>query len=132
MKVGDPAAVLRRFLIAITTFDVEATLALLTEDATIEFPYAGKNFAGRLSGRDEIVAFCGWGRAEFGALRVHDLEVCALHPIGSRAVAEFRTTGHRSSTDRPYANRYVGLAWTAGRRIVQYREYFDPLADRRS
>jgi len=132
MMPSDPAAVLRRFLMAITKFDVEATLAVMTEDATIEFPYAGENFAGRLSGPDEIVSFCKWGGAEFGALQVHDLEVCSLHPIGSRAVAEFRTTGHRSSTDRPYANRYVGLAWTDGPRIVRYREYFDPLADRRS
>lgn len=64
-------------------------------------------------------------------MQVHDLDLSALHPIGRRAVAEFRSTGHRASTDRPYANRYVGLAWTDGDRIQRYREYFDPLVDRR-
>ena len=50
----------------------------------------------------------------------------------NRLVAEFRSTGRHLRTGRPYANRYVALAWTVSSHIIRYREYFDPLADRRA
>ena len=57
LTAADPAAVLLRFLKAITRFDTEAVLALLAEDAVIEFPYAGKGFpaSDRRPRRDRIV-----------------------------------------------------------------------------
>jgi acetyl esterase len=137
--VDDAAAALRRafsvtevvdlpleWLRRLAQLDIGSVLELLAEDAVLEMPLAPPGLPSRIEGRDAIAGFLG-GHQVFSRLAFHDVDIHTTDDP-ELAVIEFRSEGEFAATGKAYQNRYALVMRVRAGRIVQYREYFNPMA----
>ncbi|RYG80525.1 nuclear transport factor 2 family protein [bacterium] len=102
-------------------------LAMLADDAVMEFPYAPAGLPHRLEGRAAIGNYL----AALSALLAFDrIAQPIVHRTSDRDVTilEFAGFGRGIPNGEPYEQRYISVIRTLNGRIVQYRDYWDPLA----
>lgn len=107
--------------------DIHAWLDLIAEDAVVEFPYSrGLGTTPRLEGKPAIAAYFTSAIQAFRDLTFRDVR---LHPgrDPSVAIAEAHGTAIIAPTGKRYEQDYVMVVRARGGRIVEYREYWNPL-----
>jgi hypothetical protein len=107
--------------------DIERWLALFTDDAVVEFPYAaGLGLPERLEGREAIRRYFGETPKHFRGLvftkfqryLTTDPEVALAEAHGSATIA---------ATGRQYEQDYFMVLQAREGRIALYREYWNPI-----
>jgi ketosteroid isomerase-like protein len=107
--------------------NIERWLELLTDDAVVEFPYAGSlGVPARLEGRDAIRRYFVETIAKFKDLTFTDVR---RYPTLDPDVALMEVHGSATilPAGLPYEQDYVILVKARGGRIALYREYWNPL-----
>jgi len=116
-------AVVERIIAAIGDLDVEAALALTTEDLVLEFPYRADGGERRLQG-DDARKFMRALPNLFSKLPFTEVVVHGRLPSGL-IVAEYRSDG-LTKAGVAYPNAYVGFFEFRDGLVARWREYFDP------
>ena len=75
---------------------------------------------------DLMAAYSGYGNTI--RLRSADKLVVDHAENGSVVIIEYQVHGTVLATGGPYDNRFVSIITVAGRKIVHWRDYMDPLA----
>ncbi|MCA9626452.1 MAG: nuclear transport factor 2 family protein [Myxococcales bacterium] len=119
-----PEELFEAFQEASLSQDADAFAALFSDDARLEFPFAGLAFAGRAAIRER--AHQVW---EGSPLRVQSFRVtsCKQSPDGC-LVAEYQVQGSAGSVVRPFSVGGVAVLEARGGQILRLREYLDPSA----
>lgn len=106
--------------------DVEPWVEMWAEDGSIEFPYAPPGYPERIDGKAAIREYM---RAFPNNLSIERFHPPVFHPTLNPSVmlVEFSCEGHAVATGRPYNQRYVGVITTRDGRIVNYKDYWNPL-----
>ncbi|HPG28923.1 MAG: nuclear transport factor 2 family protein [Spirochaetaceae bacterium] len=114
--MSDPKSVARAFYDAMNARDVEAILALYTEDARTwvlgEGPFAGWHPVSRAA----LEGF-------FGIFPELRFEIRSMISEGDVVAMEVESAGRMN--DRPYANRYHNRLLVRDGRVAELKEYFD-------
>ena len=119
--------VVRRYLEALRRLDPEAMFAELDEDVVLELPVAPEGMPKRVEGKKAFAEFFApvaaglWKEIRFPTLDVR------AEADPELVVAEYTSEGIFAN-GRPYANTYVNLCRVRGGKIVETKEFFDPLA----
>jgi len=99
---------------------------LLAEDVIFDFVITVPNYPRHVVGRDNLVElYRGYGSTFFLG-RCYDLRV-HRSPSTSTAVLEYSSEGRIVATGEPYSNRYISVVAIEDRKIVEWRDYLDPL-----
>lgn len=94
-----------------------------TEDFVLELPYADPPL--EIEGKEAVRAYLRQALGTFSIeISVTETLVC---PERDAVVAEYVSEGHVTSTQEPYANRYIGVFLFRGDRICRQREFYNPL-----
>lgn len=102
----------------------DSLLGLFADDVIFEFPYAPDGLPKRLEGTAALARHL----EKLGPLITFGpMELQAVHPSGETVVFEFSCTGQGSRTGAPYNQDYVSVVTLRDRRIVRYRDYWNPL-----
>jgi len=101
-------------------------IELWDEAGVCEFPYAPDGNVRRLEGRAAIYDYM---TAYPGRFSIDSVERLRVHPMLDPQVAAVEVTikGTAVETGRPYNQSYVMFVEVGGGKIVQYREYWNPL-----
>ena len=107
--------------------DIHGWLDLFADDAIVEFPYApAVGTPARLVGKPAIAAYFGGASGTFRELRFS-----ALRPFPSadpeQAIAEVHGSALVGPAGKPYEQDYVMVLRTRAGKIVEYREYWNPI-----
>ena len=106
--------------------DLDAMLAVLSDDVVVEMPYEEVRGFGRTDKdgfrRTLELVLSLYDRFEIQLDRTFELE------DGAGVVAEYRSDATLSGSGVPYRNRYCGVFLVRGDRICEWREYNDPRA----
>jgi ketosteroid isomerase-like protein len=125
-SLGSFSSMLRKALGDRIQADASTFLEMVAEDVVMEFPYSPPGFPVRLDGREaiakhleglsDIIAFDRMGEP-------------TVHPSTDRNVViiEFEGFGSGVATGEPYDQTYISVIRTGGGRILQYRDYWNPL-----
>jgi ketosteroid isomerase-like protein len=113
---------IKRLQTAQSSRDWAAMAAAFDDDAVFELPYIGESFRGR----DEIVARMRPSLERMNGLRFFDFDIRPMAEAGCY-VAEFKGSAVISTTGLPYDQIYIALFRIRDGRVVQFREYMDPL-----
>lgn len=111
---------------ALLAGDVETWMSLWADEGCMEFPYAPPGMIQRLEGKAAIGAYM---RDFPQKLRVTRFSEPTIHQTLEPTVmiVEVACEGTAVSTGRPYPQRYVSVIETRDGRIVNYRDYWNPL-----
>lgn len=120
-----PVAVLSGFLDALGSLDPDRAFSYFATDGTFAFPYAPPGMPAQARGEKQLAAMLR-GMAMFDDIAIYDREVHATDDA-EVAIATFAARAHLRG-GRPYANRYVSVARIRDGRILEYSEYFGPIA----
>lgn len=114
---------IRSFLAAVGEGDVDAMARHWTEDYVLELPYADPPlvFEGKQAAREYLKGALGVFSMQ---LQVTDLYEC---PDQDAVIAEYVSEGKATTTNKPYANRYIGIFIFSGEKVCRQREFFNPL-----
>jgi ketosteroid isomerase-like protein len=99
---------------------------LLAADVVFDFVITVPDYPRHVVGRDNLIElYRGYGSTFFldrcDDLRVHQSD--ATHSV----VLEYASQGKVVATGYPYSNRYVSVITLKDRKVVQWRDYLDPL-----
>lgn len=100
---------------------------LLADDIEMEFMCAAPGTPKGISGRQTIIeAFAGYGDTL-------TLESCTLSNYYRTdkpgvVIVEYTGLGHGTQTGKVYDQRYLSVLTTKDRKIVHWRDYWDPIA----
>ncbi|MDO8361911.1 MAG: nuclear transport factor 2 family protein [Actinomycetota bacterium] len=119
-----PTEIVRRAIQHLGAFEIDAVLALTTDDLVLEFPFRGDGGPRQVQGADAR-AFMRAMPKLFTSLPFHDVEVHGELPSG-QVVAEYKSNGLTRS-GRSYPNAYIAIFTLRDGRIAHWREYFDPM-----
>jgi uncharacterized protein len=119
----DDAAVVRRAIDFVGALDIEAAIALTTDDLVLELPFRADGGPRRLEG-DDARRFMRSLPKLLAQMSFHDVVVHGQLPSGA-VVAEYRSAGI-TRAGRDYPNAYVAFFCLRDGRIASWREYFDP------
>lgn len=100
---------------------------MLADDAVMEFPYAPPGLPSRSFGRAAVHEHL----TRLAKLIAFDrMSQPHVHETSDpeTTIIEFEGHGRGVVTNEPYDQRYISVVRTAGGRIVQYRDYWNPLA----
>jgi uncharacterized protein len=117
---------IRAYLDAVGTLDVDAVAPLFHEDGKVVLPYAPQGFPPCIDGREAIDEYY---RAlpqmitplNFDNYRIHALEV------DGEFVAEYTSDCTIKNTGASYRNTYVTRVSVRDERIAVLAEFFDPI-----
>ena len=101
-------------------------LAMMSEDAVMEFPYAPVGQVKQVSGRTELAAYL----ARLGeVLAIDSISAPRVHRTVDPGVVilEFTGTGRGLRTGKPYDQTYISVITVRDGRIAHYRDYWNPL-----
>ena len=97
---------------------------LLADDVVFDFVITVAGYPRRVVGRDNLIElFRGYGSAFPGDCA--DLRVPS--PSTSTVVLEYSSHGKVVATGYPYGNRYISVVTIKDRKVIQWRDYLDPL-----
>jgi ketosteroid isomerase-like protein len=99
---------------------------LLAEDVVFDFVITVPGYQRHVVGRSNLIElYRGYGSSLFldscDDLRVH------YAPATSTVILEYSSHGHVVGTGYPYSNRYISVATLKDRKIIEWRDYLDPL-----
>ncbi|HEY1968547.1 MAG TPA: nuclear transport factor 2 family protein [Pseudonocardia sp.] len=124
---SEQVATVRRYLTGLKTLDLEAMMAELDDDVVLELPVAPEGMPKRVAGKDAFRDFFGpvaaglWSEIAFPTLEVRGEADPEL------VIAEYTSKGIFKN-GQPYQNTYVNLCRVRKGKIVETKEFFDPIA----
>lgn len=121
------AATFRRGLQSLMDGDVAGWTSMWAEDGAMEFPYAPPGYPQRLDGKAAIDDYM---RDYPATIEITSYTIDAFHQTvdPNVVVIELSVDGRAVKTGRPYSMRYVGIVTLRDGKIVNYRDYWNPLA----
>lgn len=123
----DAVTVVRRYLDALTRLDTDALFAELADDVVLELPVAPEGLPRRVEGKQAFIEFFGpvaaglWTEIQFPTMEVR------AEADPELVVAEYTSKG-TFANGKPYLNTYVNLCRVRNGKIVESKEFFDPIA----
>lgn len=106
--------------------DGEHFFEMLADDVVFDFIITVPDYPRRIVGRDNLIElYRGYGDILF-LDRCYDLRV-HNSPSTSTAVLEYTSEGKAVATGYQYSNRYISVVTIKDRKIVEWRDYLDPL-----
>ena len=119
--------IVERILRAGRHVDVEAFVALMAPDGTIEWPYRPPGAPARLRGRAEIRAFL-TGVAQ-GFISFDEYRDVVLHETTDPEViiVEYDAHGTVVATGAPFEQSVIAVFRVRDAHVVSYRDYINPL-----
>lgn len=118
---------LRRSLDTFLAKDMKGWTDLCAEDVVAEFPFAPEGSPARIEGRAALYAYL---RGYPEAIDVRALPTLKTYATDDPAVAiaEWSASGKVLANGNPYEMRYATFVTFRDGLIVNYREYWNPLA----
>lgn len=117
---------LRRGIQGLMDGKTEPWLAMYTDDATMEFPYAPDGAPRRLEGKAAIAEYLRDYPKQIAVRNVRRLDVRqTLDP--EIVTVEMELEGKIVATNQPYAMTYVSVVRMEQGLISEYRDYWNPL-----
>lgn len=121
------AQLLKRSLETFLTKDIQGWAALCDENVVVEFPFAPDPASRKMFGRTAVYEYLKnypslIDLKSAPTMRIHDTEDPNL------AIAEWSASGYVISSGRPYEMTYATFVTFKGGLIVNYREYWNPMA----
>lgn len=106
--------------------DVAGWVSMVAEDGAMEFPYAPPGYPQRLDGRTAIADYM---RDYPNKVEIASFTIEAFHQTldPNVVILEFSVDGRAVETGRPYTMRYVGVIRLRDGKIINYRDYWNPL-----
>jgi len=106
--------------------DVTAWLDMFAEDGAMEFPFAPDGYPKRVEGKAALTAYLDGFPHRF---RIDRVTSFVAHPVAdpNLGIVEFSVEGTALSTGRPYNQSYIGVLTLRDGKIVNYRDYWNPL-----
>jgi uncharacterized protein len=107
--------------------DTNSWLEMFADDGAMEFPYAPEGRPRRVEGKPALAAYM----AEIPKLfRIDRVVSFVAHPVADPdlAIIEFSVEGELLESRQPYNQSYVGIIRLRNGKIVNYRDYWNPLA----
>src|SRR4051812_14128886 len=99
---------------------------LLADDVVFDFVITVPDYPRHVVGRDNLIElYRGYG-STFFLDRCRDLRV-HHSPATSSVVLEYSSEDKVVATGQPYANNYISVIITKGRKIAEGRDFLDPL-----
>jgi uncharacterized protein len=99
---------------------------LLAEDVVFDFMITVPDYPRHVVGRGNLIElYRGYG-ATFSLDHCYDLRVHYSEATSS-VVLEYSSAGRVVGTGYPYSNRYISVAAIKDRKVVEWRDYLDPL-----
>ena len=106
--------------------DGETYFDFLADDFVFEFPFALPGWPATIEGRAAVIAyFEGYGD-RFQLDRADGL-VTHLSRDPGVVILEYQSHGHAVPTGGPYSNHYLSVIYIKDRRIVRWRDYWNPV-----
>jgi ketosteroid isomerase-like protein len=105
--------------------DARGWVDLFAPDGVLEFPYSLPGWPSRFVGHDEL-----WQQMErFPEFLEVRFTEPTFYETGDEnfTIAEFSGQGRNIQNGLPFDQDYISLVWTAGDRIVRYRDFWNPL-----
>ena len=107
--------------------DLDGYLELLSDDVEFEFRFAPPGHPERLRGRENLRRYLEPLLARTAYDEITSLVVYETDAAGT-IVTEMTVRLRLLESDRTYSRRYVAVVRAEGRRVVSYRDYWNPLA----
>ncbi|WP_194911205.1 nuclear transport factor 2 family protein [Catenulispora rubra] len=125
--LATPAEVFRRSLDAFLAKDMRAWADLCAEDVLVEFPFSPEGLPSRLEGREAIFEYL---RYYPDIIDIHEIGAVTVYATDKpdTVVAEWSVKGHVIPNDNAYDMAYATFVTVRDGQIVNYREYWNPLA----
>jgi hypothetical protein len=122
-----PAELFRRSLDAFLAQDMRAWADLCAEDVLVEFPFAPAGTPSRLDGRAAIFEYL---RNYPKIIDVHEIDSLEIYPTDrpDTVIGEWSVKGHVIPNGNAYNMSYATFVAVRDASIVNYREYWNPLA----
>jgi ketosteroid isomerase-like protein len=120
-------AIFRRALQGLADKDIAGWVSMFAEDGAMEFPFAVPGAPPRISGRDTIRDFMR-DYPKKVEIATYDVEVFHHTADPNIVIVEFSIEGRALETGRAYSMRYIGVVTLRGGEIINYRDYYNPLA----
>lgn len=122
-----PLEVVDRALELLLAHDMAGYAGLLAVDGVLEFPFAPPGYPQRLEGRDAVTEYL---RDYTDHVDVRAVASRTVHQTVDPevVVVEFTVDGTAVRTGRAYQLRYISVITVRGGEIVDYRDYWNPLA----
>ena len=122
-----PAELFRRSLDAFLAKDMRAWADLCAEDVLVEFPFAPAGTPSRLDGRVAIFEYL---RNYPKIIDVHQIDSLEIYPTDrlDTVIGEWSVKGHVIPNGNAYNMSYATFVKVRDGSIVNYREYWNPLA----
>ncbi|MDE2436972.1 MAG: nuclear transport factor 2 family protein [Sphingomonadales bacterium] len=116
-----------RLITAYGNKDFAAFALYVHPDCEFDWPYLPlKEFPERMVGREAFIATSRAGMADCDGYH-HAVDRFYDMADPDMLIAEYHTDTVLRSSDRRYANRYLGILRFEGERVVYWREYVNPL-----
>lgn len=118
---------LRRFLDALLDPKHQSLIAMLAEDAVMEFPYALPTSHKRLEGKNAIVGFL----AQFeDFLILREITSVTTHRTTNPhiAILEYEGAGESLQTSRAYRQKYITVLTFRDGLICHWKDYWNPVS----
>ncbi len=115
-----------QFLDLMVQGDVAAWLALWSDDAVFEYPFAPPGYPSEVRGIEAITRHF-QNFPEF--IRFFEFSDVTMHAQmdPERLITEFACRGEMVATGKPYYQKYIGVLHMTGGKISHYRDYWNPL-----
>ena len=118
--------VVRGYLDAVGSLDLEALARSFHDDVVMDLPYAPPGFPQQVSGKPAVCEFFAGMPGFVAPLSFYDYQL-VLVPETEEVIAEYRSASEVLATGNPYRNRYISRFTVRDGVIERFAEYFDPL-----
>jgi ketosteroid isomerase-like protein len=128
VKIANAGAevVIEEFLDALEAMCIERFLNVWHENGVQIMPYAPAGFPARLEGKEAIRGRYGILFEECNSMRIPD-RVFHFTNEPNRVWVEFRGEIQIKATCKSFSNNYVCLFTVRDGKIIEYKEYFNPI-----
>lgn len=119
--------IVEQFLLLLAEQRWDAWIAMWAEDGVLEFPFAPPGRRSRYVGKADILAYM---KAAVGKMKVDTIDYYEIYPMRdpSMICMEMGLRGHIVATGAPLHQKYVSIFQTSEGRLLNYREYWNPIA----
>ncbi len=99
---------------------------MMSEDFTMEFPFARPGMQTRIEGRTAVLTYL---MSVSQGISVDTVDHVVVHDTADPdvVIVEFEGHGLATKTGEPYDQRYISVIRTRGGKIVHYKDYWNPI-----